>query len=173
MLPEALLEEISFTNGLNIKETMNHFLGVKFENSEPLNTVFKEFTKICQLRHCVVHRFGFLGSYNAIELGLSEHKLFLEKPIQIDFDHLNEIVQICENLVKVINNYLYCEILQRTFQNRTEIWHFDFRRDKKTFKKYFDLFKDSSSRINDKEVYRTFISCMERIYGKNYQVNGC
>lgn len=173
MLPEALLEEYSFASGRSIKETINKFLGIKCENLEPLNTVFKEFSKICQLRHCVVHRFGFLGSNNAIELGLSEHKQYLEKPLRIDFDHLNEMVQVCENVVKVINNHLFGEVLERTFRERTEIWHFDYRRDKNTFKKYFDLFKDSSSLNDYKAVYKEFVISMQKNYGKDYQHNGC
>ncbi|MDD3898215.1 MAG: hypothetical protein PHE82_04565, partial [Syntrophomonadaceae bacterium] len=171
MLPEALLEEYSFASGWNIKDIIDKFLGIKFGNSEPFNTVFKEFSIICQLRHCVVHRFGFLGSKNAIELGLSEHKQFLEKPIQIDFDHLNEIVQVCENLVKVINNHLFCEVLERTFLSNTEIWYFDYRRDKKTFKKYLDVFKDSSSSDDCKDIYKKFILSMKNNYGREYQTN--
>lgn len=173
MLPEALLEEYSFASGWNIKETISKLLGIKCENSEPLNTVLKEFSKICQLRHCVVHRFGFLGSNNAIELGLSEHKEYLEKPLRIDFDHLNEMVQVCENIVKVINNHLFCELIERTFNSRTEVWHFDYRRDKNTFRKYFDLFADSSSGNDCKVAYKEFITCMQKNYGREYQQNGC
>lgn len=62
---------------------------------------------VCQLRHCIVHRFGFLGSNNAITLGLATHKNYLEKPLVISFSHLNEMVQVCENTVKLINNFLF------------------------------------------------------------------
>lgn len=172
MLPEALLEEYSFANGWNIKETISKLIGIKFDKSEPLNTALIEFSKICQLRHCVVHRFGLLGSNNAIELGLSEHKRYLEKPMRIDFDHLNEMVQVCENVVKVINNHLFCEVIERTFVNNTEVWHLDYRRDRTKFKKYFDLFKDSSCPIDYNIVYKEFIRTMCNIYGRGYQQNG-
>ncbi len=172
MLPEALLENFSFTSGKNIKDTIKCMLGIECGNSQPLDTVLKEYSKICQLRHCVVHRFGLLGSNNAIELGLSEHQLYLEKPLRIDFDHLNEIVQVCENVVKVINNHLFCEVLERTFGNKTEMWYSDYRRDKNTFIKYFDLFKDSASIYDSKAICKEFINKMHEIYGKGYQRNG-
>lgn len=171
MLPEALLEGYSFASGKNIKDTVNKLIDIKFDAPE-LKIVLIEFSKICQLRHCVVHRFGLLGSNNAIELGLSEHQQYLEKPMRINFEHLNEMVQVCENVVKVMNNYLFCEVIERTYRNKSEIWHSDFRRDKKTFKKYFDLFKDSYSINVDIEVYKKFIKCMHEEYGKEYQNNG-
>ncbi|MGW7159824.1 hypothetical protein [Paenibacillus taichungensis] len=168
LLPEALLEEYSFTNGYNIKETIKKLTGIKLDNISTINTVFKEYSKICQLRHCVVHRFGLLGSNNAIELGLAEHGKFLEKPLQINFEHLNEMVLVCENLVKEVNNYLFCEVLERTYKSRTEQWYFDFRRDKKTFKKYYSLFVDSSCDNKEKVVYKEFTKSMQEYYGRNF-----
>ncbi|MEK4701004.1 hypothetical protein MKX47_15710 [Solibacillus sp. FSL R7-0668] len=83
MLPEALLEGYSFTNGKNIRETLKSLLGVTLKNTD---TVFKEFSDVCQLRHCIVHRFGMLGSDNAMHFGLNTYKKYIEKPIVIDFD---------------------------------------------------------------------------------------
>lgn len=172
MLPEALLEEYSFADGKNIKETLKKLLDINCNKEHPLEEVLKEFSAVCQLRHCVVHRFGLLGSNNAIKLGLSEHKKYLEKPLKIDFDHLNEMVQVCENVVKVTNNHLYSEILERTFRDRTERWYSDYRKDKRTFNKYYQIFKDSSRTIEEKNIYKDFINGMHLMYGKGYQGNG-
>lgn len=169
MLPEALLEEYSFANGKNIKDTIKTFLNVKCDNIQPLDTVFSEFSSICELRHCVVHRFGLLGSNNAIKLGLSEHQEYIEKPLRIDFEHLNEIVQICDNLVKAINNHLFSVVLERTFTEKSEIWYSDYRKDKNTFMKYLDLFIDSSNSADFKDIYKEFMQSMHGKYGQNYQ----
>lgn len=171
MLPEALLEGYSFTNGKNIRETINKLLKINCATTS-LNVVLKDFSKICQLRHCVVHRFGLLGSHNAIELGLADHKQYLEKPLQIDFENLNVIVRVCENLVKVLNNHLFSEIIERTYKERTIIWSSDYRRDKKFFKSYFDLFNDTSVSRQHIVVYKDFISKMHTHYGKEHQTNG-
>lgn len=169
MLPEALLEGYSFANGKNIKDTIKAFLDVQCDQNSALKTTLSEFSMVCQLRHCIVHRFGFLGSNNAITLGLATHKNYLEKPLVIGFSHLNEMVQVCENTVKLINNFLFCEILERTFCKHTEIWHFDYRKDKKIFTKYFDIFKDSSQNSDAKSIYKEFIKCMKDNYGEDYQ----
>lgn len=167
MLPEALLEEFSFTNGKNIKDTINALLGIQC-NSDLFKTVFGEYSDICELRHCIVHRFGMLGSNNAIRFGLSKYDKYIEKPIIIDFDHLNDIVQVCENLVKVLNSHLFSEVLERTYKDRSENWSFDYRKDKKIFLKYYNIFKDSSSNVDEKEIYYDFKKVMIKEYGEGY-----
>ena len=168
MLPEALFENISFTSGKHIKETISSFLNVKCDNNQNLSMVLMEYSSVCELRHCVVHRFGLLGSSNAIRLGLSEHVKYIEKPIQIDFDRLNGIVQICNNLVKAVNSHLFAEIIERTFVERTESWS-NYRKDKKTFKKYLDIFIDSTNPLDYRMVYNEFLNCMHSKHGAEYQ----
>lgn len=169
MLPESLLEEYSFASGRNIKDTIDKLLDIKCrKETQPLNKALEEYSRVCQLRHCVIHRFGFLGSNNAINLGLSEHKQFIEKPLRINFDQLNEIARVCENVVKVVNNFLFSEILERTYKNRTEKWFSDFRRDKKTFLKYYSIFKDSSNKEKIINIYKEFMNEMHKEFGKGY-----
>ena len=60
-----------------------------------VDDILGHFSKVCQLRHCIVHRFGRLGSKNMIELGLTEHKNYLEKPLKLNFDQLNAIFLVC------------------------------------------------------------------------------
>lgn len=169
MLAESLLEDYSFASAFNIKESIDKFLNIKCKKeTQPLNKALEEYSRVCQLRHCVIHRFGFLGSNNAIVLGLSQHKDFIEKPLIIDFEQLNEIARVCENVVKVINNFLFAEVLERSYLTRTEIWHSDYRKDKKTFQKYFSIFKDSTNQIKDINVYKEFINVMHREFGRDY-----
>jgi hypothetical protein len=163
ILPEALLEEYSFADSKNIKETIKKLLDINCNQINQVDEVLNEFTAVCQLRHCIVHRFGMLGTNNAIKLGLTEHKEYIEKPLKIDFDHLNEMVQVCENVVKVMNNYLFSSILERTYTQNIENWTGDFRTDKKVFKKYFNLFKDSSRSVDEKGIYKDYINTMKSL----------
>lgn len=141
MLPEALLEACSFTGSNNIKESLKNFLGItKGDYSSDVNEALSQFSKVCQLRHCSVHRFGRLGSNNAIALGLEEHKEYLEKPLKIDFNTLQEIFLICNNTVKEINNFLFEKILTRSVSEGVYDWKWDLRKDKAEFKKCYDLF---------------------------------
>lgn len=140
MLPEALLEKSSYASKKNIMDSFKNFLGLKGQVSAELTSALEEFEKICHLRHCIVHRFGKLGSSNAIKLGLDSHSYCLEKPIQIDTNKLFSINTICQNTVSVINDYLYKKILLRTTNSNFSNWCWDLRRDKSKFKIYYDIF---------------------------------
>jgi len=140
MLPEALVEDYSFASEKGIKESFKIFLGIKGYHPDSVNEVLNQFAKVCQLRHCIVHRFGRLGSKNAIVFGLADHKDYLEKPLNISFDDLQDIILICHNTVKEINNYLFKKILVRTVEEKTIHWTWDRRKDEEQFKKYFNIF---------------------------------
>jgi len=93
MLPEALLETCSFTSKNNIKETLRNYLGITFQKSEApeLDQILEDFSRVCQIRHCIVHRYGHLGSLNAINLGLNSHGDLLGKPLRLEFSTLQNI----------------------------------------------------------------------------------
>ncbi len=156
MLPEALLENRSFANKKGIRDSMRDFLGIKGDIPPDVTEVLDDFSSVCQLRHCIVHRFGKLGSNNAIKLGLMAHKKCLEKPLILGFENLQEIFLICNNTVKVINNFLFQRILSRTVDFPTCKWNWDLRKDKRDFKKYYDIFVSKSHKFGIKEIYHAF-----------------
>jgi len=140
ILPEALMEQVSFASKKNIISTFKDFLNIKGHLPNEVSEALEEFEKICQLRHCVIHRFGKLGSNNALKLGIDVHAECLEKPLSLDESHLYDTYIICKNLVLVLNSYLFKSILQRT----TVIdgfWTWDLRKDKKKFREYYEIFK--------------------------------
>lgn len=153
MLPEALMEGASFASQKNIIDSIKKHLGLSGHTPIQLLDSLEEFERICHLRHCVIHRFGKLGSNNAIRLGLESHKEYLEKPLILDANNLQNISLFCENVVIVINQYLFEEILKRTGDDKFNFWQWDFRKDRKLFSKYFNLFDSkinpSGSNIND------------------------
>lgn len=141
MLPEAMLENYSFAGSKNIEESLKNFLGItKGDYSSGVIETMHQFSKVCQLRHCCVHRFGRLGSNNAIALGLEDHKEYLEKPLKIDFNTLQAIFLVCNNTVKEINNFLFEKILDRNVSEGLYSWEWDLRKDKNEFVKYYNLF---------------------------------
>lgn len=141
MLPEAMLENCSFAGSENIEKSLKNFLGIKKgDYSSDLNEALEQFSKVCQLRHCSVHRFGRLGSNNAIAFGLEDHKEYLEKPLKIEFDSLQQIFLVCNNVVKEINNFLFEKILDRNVSEGLYSWEWDLRKDKIEFIKYYNLF---------------------------------
>ncbi len=99
-------------------------------------------------------------------MGLNKYKNLLNKPIKLDFDTLQDISLICSNTVKVLNNYLFKELLLRTIDNTPPTWKWDYRKDKQMFKKYFSIFyavRINGDKIDDacKDAYRQFRKAME------------
>lgn len=150
LLPEALLEHCSFISFENIKSTVNTFLGISFGGQSIEETEVKScirlFEQLCQLRHCIVHRAGLLGSINAIKLGLNSHKSFFEKPICLDLAFIQEASTICLNCVKSFNTFIFNALLVRYINNSKSTISWNYTTDKKWFTKYYKLF--TSEEIN-------------------------
>ena len=140
LLPEVILEKGSFASKKNIIDSFKKFLGLEGHQPDELIKTLEEFEKICHLRHCIVHRFGKLGSQNAIKFGLDNHSSLIEKPLKFDINMVFDLSIICTNTVLVVNKYLFNKILERTANKNNNIWEWDLRKDKQKFKKYFDLF---------------------------------
>lgn len=162
LLPEALLEGASFHNPINIKNGLKEFLGIQVltQHDSELKDAFENYNIVGHLRHCVVHRAGLLGSKNAIELGIDEHNVFLEKPIDVDLPAIQEIGFTCDNLIKLLNDRLFSKVLYRTAKNIN--WTGDLRKDKKYFKPYFSLFCPQS-RFSNEELKTSYHSFMASI----------
>lgn len=169
LMPEAILEDFSFAGKKNIVNALKELLGIQGHIDNSLNAALDEFSKVCHLRHCLVHRYGKLGTKNAIELGLDRHKNCIEKPLKIDYIRLQECQAICLSTVKEINNFIFRKILLRLIcneQNKKKtsvIWKWDFRQDKTLFNTYYKILVSTnaiptthSDLKNAYDTYRNF-----------------
>ncbi|WP_139326375.1 hypothetical protein [Azonexus hydrophilus] len=168
LLPEALLEETSFVSPDNIKKSLNKFIGLQPSYSD-LEKHFEEFEKICQLRHCCTHRFGKLGTKNAVALGLAKHNDCLEKPIRLGRAELELSADILRDFVKSLNNIVFRAILERTaIGGKTSVqgliavkenWSGKYHQDRKRFLQFYSLFASTTDSIpspEPKRVYESF-----------------
>ena len=142
LLPEAILERISFISKDSIESAMKDLLAVKGSLPSDLNAAISDYARVCQLRHCAVHRFGKLGAGNAISLGLENHKRLLEKPLNLDYVALQNVIAISTCLVKTINNFLFNEILSRV---PASMWMGTYSKDRLVFMRHSALFCDKVS----------------------------
>lgn len=167
LLPEALVETESFASEDGILRIVRELFGLKGHVPQELEVPLSEYKKICEIRHCCVHRFGKLGTKNAISLGLFDHKAFLEKPLMLNRAALEQVAESLRTFVKSLNNFMFQKILDRTVSNKDDkgrpmyavTWTWDLRRDRARFKKYYDLFasmKDSRPSAAMKTVYESF-----------------
>lgn len=149
-LPEALLENCTFISLTNITKTISSYLGIPFPKQDTdLLQLVKEiemFEQLCELRNCIVHRAGLLGSKNAIKLGIDYHKNYFEKQIVLNNSFLQESSVVCLNAVRGFNNFLFNSLINRLISD-TDNFSWDYRRDKVFFSKYYKLF--FSTKLND------------------------
>lgn len=161
MLAEALLEMYSFSGEKDVRKAFKNFLGIG-NVDENINQLLVEFEKICQMRHCCVHRFGKLGTQNGIALGLNHHREVLEKPLNLDKAALLNIASWLMSFIKVMNNYLFKIILDRSIDIRNPYhisWTWAFSKDKAKFIKIYQSFStrlDATPSPLADEIYRRF-----------------
>lgn len=163
-LPDALLELISFSSKRNITETLREFFGVKGKFPVSLDPILAEFSKICQLRHSIVHKFGTLGSNN-IKHDISSHRTLVNKPIKTDFSTIQEVAQICWNLVHEINHLLWQNSMMKSiatfdkdWKKRTTVsWQWKWRKDKKQFQQFYSIFFSSLSGPSNPDAKAAYI----------------
>lgn len=157
LLPEALLEESVFSSKKHITDHVSTFLGIRvnLQQNAALNTALDEFDKVCHLRHCVAHRAGHLGSKNAIELGLDQFSPYLEKPISPTLDAVNNVFNICQNLVFEFNDFLFEAMLTQSVEKGG--WSGDLRKDKKDYLNLYRIFSPDPENANAlKSSYNAF-----------------
>ena len=116
LLPEALLEGVSLASTKNVKAELNSLCNIA-QLSASLDPLFQSFEDICQIRHCGIHRFGKLGSQQAVKLGLEKHKPLLEKPLKLSVAHLQDIAEALEALVRGVNSHCFFDMLKRSHEN--------------------------------------------------------
>lgn len=144
MIPEALLENLSFSSINNIEKALREYLKVKENFPEGLKNALSEFDKVCQLRHCIVHRFAYLGSTNAANLGIESHGNLIEKPIKFSYSSLQSAFQVIDICVKTFNNFLFTYLIYRLAENNFILWNY--RDDRILFEKFYTLFVDSTNK---------------------------
>lgn len=169
LLPDALLEGTSFASRENIKDALKEFLRLQTVKMTGVDDALKTFQRVCEVRHCCVHRFGRLGSNNAISLGLAEHSSLLEARVEPDIDILQDVLLSMRVLVRVLNASIFTAVIERTAKKSVQddkfpyvystTWKWKWPSDRARFAKYYNLFaskKDISVSPDAKDVYESF-----------------
>lgn len=160
---EALLEGYSFAGEKDVKAAFAKFLDVP-NVSETIKTLLVEYEKVCQLRHCCVHRFGKLGTQNGIVLGLEQHSGALEKPLSLDLQMLEDIAWWLMSFAKAMNNYMFKTLLERSVSEKNPYkvtWTWSYSKDRAKFERLYKLFhtsKDANPSPSAEELYDRFKS---------------
>lgn len=169
LMPEALLEGYSFAGRVGVEDVFKAVLGIgKGSFPSQVTLALDRYTRICEVRHCCVHRFGRLGSRNAIKLGLGDHSKLLERPFAPTVDDLQLIADFLRTFVKTLNNFLFATTLERTVArggvrapDTSFDWKWTWRRDRHRFTRYYEVFAskaDSPASVHARDAYDSFVS---------------
>lgn len=176
MLPEALLEESVFSGKKGIIDGLRKFLTFDLKD-RALIDLLDNYNSVCEIRHCCVHRFGKLGTKNAIELGLSSHKQFIEKPLRLKVSDAASIADLLTILVKSLNNEIFRYVLERTATG-VELnggggkglgWTWNKAKDRKLYNAYYIIFAsklDAKPTVAAGELYDRFRSIYSKVKAK-------
>ena len=175
LLPDALLEGTSFASRENIKDALRDYLRLQTARMPGVDEALKEFQRVCEVRHCCVHRFGRLGSNNAISLGLTEHGALLEARVEPDIDQLQDMLLSMRVLVRVLNSSIFTSIIERTGQSTikddkfpytwAQNWTWRWPSDRRRFMRYYDLFastKDVMTSPSANDVYSSLRNSLKK-----------
>jgi len=160
---EALLEGYSFASEKDVRAAFAKFLDVS-NLSDGIKTMLVDYEKVCQLRHCCVHRFGKLGTQNGIVLGLEQHSGALEKPLSLDKQMLGDIASWLMSFAKAVNNYMFKTLLERSVSEKNPYklaWNWSYAKDRVKFERLYSLFhtsKDANPSPSAEELYGRFKS---------------
>lgn len=184
LLPEALLEGLSLASAKNVASELKTLCNISQMSKDgavpaALKQLFHNFEVICQVRHCGIHRFGKLGSQQAFRLGMPLHKPLLEKPLALTVQHLQDIAEALDALIRGVNSYCFADILKRTHiagptgrekeKLYQEAWKFRWAADKPRFSRYYRTFASlggSQPSASPKVLYDAFMD-----FVKSYDAN--
>lgn len=140
-MERGALENISLASSENIKNTVNKFLGINIGDNN-LKDIFKEFDKVCELRHGIVHSGRVLAGKNGLKLNVKPISEIMK--INVDYARLQEIVSVCNTLVVACNQFLFNQMVKR--------WAVDWRKESTwTSSKETEMFKNIWNTFHSKE----------------------
>lgn len=143
-IERGAFEHISFSSKEHINNACKNFLDIDIKNNKDVQFVVDEFQKCCEIRHCIVHSNCYLSGKNALSLNIMRSGCFAK--ILIDYNKLQDIALVCNNLIKIINKCLFEQIAIRW----AKIWpSFPFWNKKIDFKLFKDVWSIFHSNIDD------------------------
>lgn len=164
-LAEALYED-SFASVKELKARLGE-IGMSKLPTE-IEVALGTYESICHVRHCCVHRFGYLGNKNANDLGMSKHHHLIGGLFSASTDELANIADALQVFVKTCNNHIFKFVTDRTVTAQNDPghdfewawrWSWKYKADKKHFKPYYDLFALVVGRpasVGIKDAYKRF-----------------
>ena len=104
LIEKGAFEHISFSDSKKIIEITKKYTGVDLNNGS-FTSLFQEYSKVCELRHSIVHSNRQIAGKNALLLDIPSSSKIIKSGI--GYSQLQEIALICNNLVIAYNKKLF------------------------------------------------------------------
>lgn len=144
----AAFEYMAFSSGENISKTINSYLKYPIGQNSTTAVMLKEYDKLCELRHAVVHSGSIIAGKNAIKLFL--RKSNSENGVNIDYAALQLAAEVCTALVQSANNELFEMLVDRWADHwrRLNSWSYTSAEERKILKNIWDAFYSARDGVN-------------------------
>jgi hypothetical protein len=107
----SAFEFMAFSSGDNISKTIAKFTNYQVKKDHTWDKMLKEYDKLCELRHAIVHSGNVVAGKNALKLGLRKTTNILR--VKITYAILQEAGTVCTRLVQAANNDMYEVMVRR------------------------------------------------------------
>ncbi|QTN29970.1 hypothetical protein HZ993_09270 [Rhodoferax sp. AJA081-3] len=107
----SAFEFFAFSSADNINKAIKNFVNYQIRSNGTLDLMLREYDKLCELRHAVVHSGHIVAGKNAIKLGLSRTKDPLK--VRLQYAELQAAGSVCTALVQAANNELFEALVTR------------------------------------------------------------
>ena len=131
-------EGMAFTGERNVVDTITNFLDYSIKKTDRVWDVLKEFEKVCQIRHGVVHSGCTMPGKNAVILGLSPMNGIPR--LKVGFAELQECADVCTSLAVSLNLDLFNLIAKRWASTWRDFPSWNEMSEHKHFKRVWRIF---------------------------------
>lgn len=142
----SAFEFMAFSSADNIRKTVANFACHQVKQNGTFDFMLKEFDKLCELRHAVVHSGHLVAGKNAIKLGLKKSTGVLR--VKFEYADLQSTGSVCTSLIQSANNELYEALVSRWADDWRKLPGWNTVDETKLFNRLVDGFASTRDKTN-------------------------
>lgn len=156
----SAFEFMPFSNAENVRKAITNFACHTIKQKGTSDLMLKEYDKLCELRHAVVHSGHIVAGKNALKLGLRKSSSPLK--VRICYADLQASGSVCTALVQAANNELFEAMVARWAVNWRNLPNWDPSQESRLLRKlrigFLSTRDYDNNTISNKRSIRTLTS---------------
>ena len=142
----SAFEFMAFSSSENIRKAVANFACYQVRKGGDFDMALKEYDKLCELRHAVVHSGHIVAGKNAIKLGLARTNKTMK--VRLRYADLQSAGSVCTALVQAANTELFEALISRWAQDWRVLPSWQPAREIPTLRKLRDGFLSKRDQTN-------------------------